>query len=64
MSTSGIAGQPKGVSHERQWVEILPLAVRPTGAMLSPSKDAKLESDTCSPEKDKGEIFVSGEFSL
>lgn len=65
MSNSGIAGQkPQGVSHEHHWVEILPLPVRLTGAMLSPSKDAQLESDTCSPEKDGDEILVSGEYRI
>ena len=64
MSNSGIAGQPQGVSHEHHWVEILPLPVRLTGAMLSPSKDAQLESDTCSPEKDGDEILVSGSIAI
>jgi len=41
-------------------VEILPLPVRLTGAMLSLLKDAQLESGTCSPEKDGDEIMVSG----
>jgi hypothetical protein len=60
MSNSSIAGQLQGVSHKHHWAEILPLPATLTGAMLSPSKDAQLESDTCSPEKDGDEILVSG----
>ena len=62
MSNSGIAGQPQGVSQGHHWVEILPLLVRLTGAMLSPSKDAQLKIDSCSPDKDGDEDIGQREY--